>query len=869
MNRAIHLSALLLLAASTARGEVPSPGMPTFEHDVRPIFREHCFDCHGASEEKSGGLDLRLARLLLQGGDSGPAIVAGQPAESYLIERVRSHEMPPGEANLTDAQIATLERWVVSGARTARPEPETIGPGIGISPEERAFWSFQPIHRPTVPSYEPDGGVRTAIDAFLWRAMQSHGLTFSTDADRRTLMLRAYFDLVGLPPTDEQAARFFSDDSPDAYENLIDELLESPHYGERWARHWLDIAGYADSEGANNVDAPRGWAWKYRDYVIQSLNDDKPFDQFIVEQLSGDELAGPREGDLTPRQIELLTATGLLRMAADGTGSGGDSPEGRNQVIADTIKIVSTSLLGLSVACAQCHDHRYDPILQTDYYGLRAVFEPALDWQNWKTPAQRLVSLYTDDERTRAAQLEAEAQAVGAEKAEKQAAFITAALEKELEKFDDTLREQLRTAYRTPGDQRTPEQVALLKQYPSVNISPGNLYQYNQAAADELKSYDARMNEIRGKKPLEEFLRVVIEPNDHSPITHLFHRGDHRQPTTPIPPAALTVCCPENSVTRFADDNPDMPSTGRRLAFARWLTSGQHPLVARVIVNRVWQHHFGRGIVDTPADFGRLGGRPTHPELLDWLAADFVAGGWSLKQLHKRIMMSMAYRQSSYRRAEADAIDPDNRFYWRKSVVRLEAEALRDRMLAATGQLDRALFGPPANVAEDDTGQVIVDAGSRRRSLYIRQRRSQPVALLQAFDSPVMTTNCERRTSSTVAPQSLMLMNGSFVLQQAQQLAARTSAALDGESSDSEQWENLQEPPPPGLMQRVSRAWQLAYCREISTEESELAAGFLHDQLATISSGSVALPEGMSPLDQAMTNLCQALLTSNEFLYVD
>ncbi|MFG0333479.1 MAG: DUF1553 domain-containing protein, partial [Maioricimonas sp. JB049] len=742
----------------------------TYEKHIRPIFRAHCFDCHGATEEIEGGLDLRLVRFLKKGGDSGPAIVPGNLDESYLIERVRSGDMPPGEGTVSPEELETLQQWVVQGAKTARPEPESIGPGLGITPEERSFWSFQPIHRPAVPPVAPpqQARVRTPIDALILDAMPD-GLAFSEDAARFTLIRRAYFDLIGLPPTADELQRWMSDSGDDWYERLLTELLDSPHYGERWGRHWLDIAGYADSEGYTVADAVRPWAWKYRDWVIRSLNEDKPFDQFLVEQLAGDELAGPRNGDLTPAQIELLTATGFLRMAADGTGSGANNAEGRNQVMTDTLKIVGTSLLGMSLQCAQCHDHRYDPIPHTDYFAIRAVFEPALDWKSWKVPNARRISLYTEADRKQAAEIEAEAQKVAAEKKEKQAEYMEQALEKELAKFEEPLREQLRTAYKTPAGERTDEQKALLDSHPSVKITPGVLYQYLPDAAEDLKEYDKRIAEIRAKKPPEEFIRALVEPAGHTPETRLFHRGDYEQPKQVVAPGGLTVAAPEGEYPEFPADDPDLPTTGRRLAFARWLTSGQHPLVARVIVNRVWMHHFGRGLVSTPSDFGKLGGMPTHPELLDWLASEFMQSGWSLKKLHRLILTSTVWRQQSAVDAQDPryAIDSTNSYYWRKPLVRLEAELLRDRMLAATGRLDRTLFGVPVSVKENETGQVVVDGEQTRRSLYIQARRSQPVAMLQAFDAPVMETNCERRPVSTVATQSLMLLNGEFILDQA------------------------------------------------------------------------------------------------------
>ncbi len=741
----------------------------TFERDIRPIFRAHCYDCHGATEALEGKLDLRLVRLMKAGGDSGPAMIPGRPEESYLLERLRAGDMPPGDGRVPAAEIAVIEAWIRAGAPTARPEPDSIGPGLGITPEEREFWSFQPIQRPAVAEHAAEARVRTPVDALILSAMPP-GHRFAPDADRLTLVRRVYLDLIGLPPALEEVRRWETSDDPQWYERLVDEVLESERYGERWARHWLDIAGYADSEGYTTSDANRDWAWKYRDWVIRALNDDKPFDQFITEQLAGDELAGPLEGDLTASQIDLLTAVGFLRMAADGTGSGANNDEARNQVMTDTIKIVSTALLGVSVHCAQCHDHRYDPIPQSDYYSLRAIFEPAIDWKAWRTPAQKRVSLYTQADRQQAAEVEAEVKVVAAEKAARQAEYMAEALETELKKYDEPLRGQLQEAYQTPAAKRTEAHKALLKMHPSVNITPGNLYQYIAASREALKKFDERINAIRAKKPPEAFLRTLVEPANHQPTTALFHRGDFRQPKQVVGPAGLTVVAPVGKRPEFPADDPDRPTTGRRLAFARWLTGGSHPLVPRVIVNRVWLHHFGRGLVETPADFGRLGTPPSHPELLDFLADEFMRQGWSLKRLHRLIMSSTVYRQSS---ELADPALPASA-YAAKPLIRLEAETIRDRMLAVSGALESTMFGPPVAIKEDDTGQVIVE-DQTRRSLYTRVRRSQPVSLMRAFDAPVMETNCESRSVSTVATQSLMLLNSEFILSQARQLAARAA----------------------------------------------------------------------------------------------
>ncbi|MCA9124688.1 MAG: PSD1 domain-containing protein [Planctomycetaceae bacterium] len=763
---------LLALSSFTHAVAEETTGL-TLERDVRPILKQHCLDCHGATKEVNGGLDLRLVRFMVKGGESGAAIVPGQPVESLLLERIKAGEMPPGEKKVTPEQIAIIEQWIASGAKTARPEPDKIDEGVGITWEEREFWSFQPIKRPQVPEFSDANRVRTPIDALLLAKMKEIGLSFSPDADRVTLIKRLCFDLVGLPPTPEEVAAFVNDRSDGAYEALVDRLLDSPHYGERWARHWLDVAGYADSEGYTNNDADRPWAYFYRDYVIRSLNNDKPFDQFIQEQLAGDELVPLPHKNLSPEAIDKLAATGFLRMAVDGTGSGSNDDTARNQTIADTIKIVSTSLLGLSVGCAQCHDHRYDPIPQKDYYALRAVLEPALDWKAWRTPQQRLVTLYTDDDRAKATAIEAEAQIIAKERAEKQSKYITEALEQELAKHPENLREKLRTAYRTPGDKRSDEQNQLLKAYPSVNISPGNLYQYNQGHADELKKYDQQIDEVRAKKPVEQFLRVLTEVPGKVPETFVFHRGEFQQPTIAVTPASLTIAAPPGERFTIQSNDESLPTSGRRLAYAKWLTNGKHPLVGRVLVNRIWMHHFGRGIVGTPSDFGVLGERPSHPELLDWLASEFVEQGWSLKKLHKLIVTSTAYRQTSVAEPEKLAIDGANALYWKFPVQRLDAEIVRDRILATSGVLGGEMFGAPVNVKADDAGQVLVDGDETRRSIYVRVKRTQPVAMLKAFDAPVMSVNCESRPSSTVAPQSLMLMNSEFILRHAKTFAER------------------------------------------------------------------------------------------------
>ncbi len=877
----------LLFASAPVIAAAPT----TFEKDIRPILKAHCFECHGEGEKLKGGLDLRLRRLILQGGDEGPVIVSGKPDRSLLFEMVQSGKMPKRDKKLTPEQVALIKQWIASGAKTARPEPDQLGKPSGITEEERAFWSFQPIRQPKIPATKPQDRARTPVDAFLMSALAKQKLTFSPDAERVALLRRACFDLTGLPPTPAAVEAFLADTAPDAYEKLIDRLLDSPHYGERWGRHWLDIAGYADSDGYSDADPPRAYAYKYRDYVIRSFNTDKPFDRFITEQLAGDELAhatrdNPQAALADPQTRELLIATGFLRTGADGTATPAvaDPDAVRNQVVADTIKIVSTSLLGLSVGCAQCHDHRYDPIPQTDYYRLRAVIEPAYDWKNWRTPDQRLVSLYTEDERKKAAEVEAEAQKLAGEKETKQKQYIDDALTKHLEKFEAGPRDQLRAAYDTPADKRTAEQKKLLADNPSVNINAGVLYQYNQKAADDLKAMDAKIAGIRGRKPPEDFVSVLTEPAYPvlaGPITYLFHRGDPKQPKESIRPGGLSVLAPPGQSVELPEKDPNLATSGRRLAFARWLASGTNPLVARVLVNRVWLHHFGRGLVGTPSDFGVMGERPSHPELLDWLASDFVQHGWQLRRLHKLIMTSTAYRQSSRLDPRREQRDPENRLYWRKPVQRLDAEIIRDAILAASGVLNEAMFGSPVPVRPDVHGQIVVGIDKTegdnkmpvevslqgeefRRGVYVQVRRSRPLAMLHAFDAPVMEVNCERRQSSTVATQSLMLMNSQFILDQ----AARFARRLQQETGDDR-------------ARQVARAWQLAFSRSPTEPELADAFEFLSRQVDSLKTAgekkdekagkdekarSAAKP---APELQALTDLCQALLSANEFLYVD
>jgi mono/diheme cytochrome c family protein len=873
------IAAAACLAASPAAAADP-PRPPAFNADVRPLFKAYCTDCHGEADRPKGGLDLRLRRLTLAGGKSGPAVVPGKAADSLLIERVRSGDMPPGKKKLSAAEVAVLERWVAAGAPVEGAEPAALAPGFALAAEDRAWWAFQPVRRPAVP--EPPGPkseVRNPIDAFLLAKLAEKGLAFSRPADPLTLARRVYLDLTGLPPTPEEARAFAADPDPLAYEKLVDRLLARPEYGERWGRHWLDVAGYADSEGGSPDDPVRTNAWKYRDYVIRSFNADKPFDRFVREQLAGDELVAPPYAELPPAGLDALVATGFLRTAPDGSGApGADQKLARNAVLTDTVKITASAFLGLTVGCAECHNHRYDPIPQTDFYRLRAAFEPGYDLTAWKPPAARQVSLYTATDRKKAAEVEAEAAAVDKTRLAKQAEFIAATFEKELAKLPEDRRPAARAARDTPDAKRTAAQKKLMQEHPSLNVSAGSLYLYDAKAAAELKTMTEAAAAVRKKKPVEEFVRALTEVPGRVPPTALFHRGDVEQPRGTVPPGGLTVLDDVLPLTAPAG-RPPGGTSGRRLALADWLTDPRHPLTARVFVNRTWMHHFGRGLVGSPGDFGRLGERPTHPELLDWLAADFVQSGWRVKRLHKLILTSAAYRQSSARDPRAAAADPDNHLLGRFPLRRLDAEGVRDATLATSGTLNPKRFGPPVPVMEDDAGLVVIGKANRdgagyklgdesvgageefRRSVYVQVRRSRPLAVLAAFDAATAEPNCEARPSSTTAPQALMLLNGDFALAQADALAARARREA-GADPDA----------------RIARAWSLAYLRSPTESEAASARDFLRTaadafrtQPAPPPPPKAVAPPATPPTpdDRALAAFCQALLSSNRFLYVE
>ncbi|MDP6445006.1 MAG: DUF1549 domain-containing protein, partial [Pirellulaceae bacterium] len=502
LSRIINPALLLAALGLTVGPATVSAADITYESDVRPIFKAHCFQCHGEGGVVEGKLDLRLRRYIVKGGETGPAIAPGKPADSLLVRRVANGEMPPSEdVRLSAQDVEILTRWVAADAPTARDEPEAID-GSYFTAEERNWWSLRPVKRPPPPATAASD---SAIDSFLLAKLTAFGqqqsspaeFGFAAVADGDTLIRRIYLDMLGVAPRADQVEAFRADQHPAAWARLVDQVLASPQYGERWGRHWLDGAGYADSEGYTDEDRVRENAYRYRDYVIRALNADRSYADFVAEQLAGDELVGWPRTELRPEIVDTLAATGFLRMAPDGTASGGiDQDVARNQVVADTLQIVATSLLGISIHCAQCHDHRYDPISQRDYYQLRAVFEPALDWKHWRAPPNRQVSLYTAEQKLQREEIEKRAKAADAKRQERVDFYIDRTLEHELLMVADGLRGPLREAFRCKPAERSAEQKKLLDDHTNVaKITAGSLYLYDRRREARAKDLDASREE--------------------------------------------------------------------------------------------------------------------------------------------------------------------------------------------------------------------------------------------------------------------------------------------------------------------------------------------------------------------------------------
>jgi len=771
-----------------------------FERSVRPVLAENCFKCHSAKKQK-GGLRLDSREAILTGGDSGPAVVPGQPDESLLIEAIHyeSLEMPPA-GKLPETAIKALVEWVKIGApwpggdaTSAASDAKSSGTRRGdrFTDEDRAWWSFQPVREPAVPVVADRGWARGPLDRFLFHKLQAEGLTPAPEADKLTLIRRVTFDVTGLPPTPQEIDAFLADDSPNAYETLIDRLLASPRYGERWARHWLDLVRYADSDGYR-IDHVRPRAWLYRDYVIRAFNEDKPYDRFVQEQIAGDELF--------PASPDALIATGYLRHGIYEYNN--RDVRGQWGVMLDDITDTTSDVfLGLGLQCARCHNHKFDPLLQADYYRLRAFFAPILPHDDLVAATPPEIKAYE----TQYAAWEAKTVDLRRKIEAIEARYRPAVIKKAIDRFPDDLQAMVRM----PGEKRLPleHQLAALA--------------YRQVDYD-LSQLDAR---IKGKdkeevlalrKQLAAFDKLKPQPvptpmsvrdvGPEAPPVFIPKKGGE-----PVAPGFPTILEAGPATIERLADAPR--STGRRAALARWLTRPENPLSTRVMVNRIWQHHFGRGLAANTSDFGRLGEAPSHPELLDWLTTQFVRGGWKLKPLHRLILTSAAYRQATAHpeAAACQLKDPENRYYWRGNTRRLDAEQIRDAILAVSGELDRTAGGPGANGTD------------LRLSIYTRMLRNIRDPLLDVFDLPLFFTSAPSRDTTTTPLQSLLLINSQMMGLRAQAFAQRLERERGGMTD---------------VVGLVEGAYRLAFGRGPTRDETELALRFLREQPQRIDAGA-------------------------------
>ena len=851
----------IAICIPAAGGEAPP------EAEVMTLFRTRCGECHGP-EKMKGQLDLTLPEGVARGGKKGPAVRPGKLDESVLWARIDRNEMPP-KAPLSDDARALVRKWIESGA-PGLPEASKLPPP---KPPGADHWAFRIPARPEVPEVRIHDRALTEIDRFIEAALEEAGLVLGPEADRATLIRRVSFDLTGLPPTPAEIALYLADEAPGAYERMVDRYLSSPRHGERWGKYWLDAAGFAESNGYFSADSERPHAWRYRDYVIHAMNEDKPLDRFVEEQIAGDELAGySSEGDVGPETAELLTATHYLRNAQDGTGeSDGNDLEqlaDKMAVLDGTVQIVGTSLLGLTFQCARCHDHKFDPLKQEEYYGLEAVFSTGYSIGKWRKPHERLVMVGSRAER--------EEYRKKKEKVEKEIETLEKSLdgfaeplkkqlvEERLAALEDPVHAALAKARDTAEDKRSQEEKDLLKKNEKLlEVKDDDLARRFESFAKlrgEVKeSIKGKKKELPAEPPQ---IAALFETDPAPPPSRLLRGGSLTDPGPETPPGVPAFLATAANPYRI-EPPAGGKGSGRRLALARWIASPENPLFARVMVNRVWMHHFGVGLAATPENLGHSGAAPSNPKLLDWLATELVRGGFRLKPLHRLILRSAAYRQSSAARPEGLKSDPEDRLLWRFRTLRLDAEALRDAMLRVTGELDLRAGGPSTPTHRADDGQVLVDEkaeGALRRSVYLQARRTQPVTVLEVFDAPLIVGSCTRRTLSTTPLQSLALLNSEFVLARARAFAARLEREAGAGSPEKSAAGQDTDP-------KLSLAFLLALGRGARPEERAICEKFLETQEAeNAKEKDVDRTEARR---RAWVDICQMILAWNAFLYLD
>jgi hypothetical protein len=754
-----------------------------FTREVQPLLQKKCLGCHGV-DGKLSNLDLRSREAAIKGGTHGPAILPGNSAKSrlyQLISGVRTPIMPPN-GKLPAAEIATLKKWLDGGA--------PYGVGAISTAQKQVWWSFKAPSSPKIPQLKNAEWVKNPIDAFVLDKLRENSLSPAPPAPRHILIRRAYLDLIGLPPTPQEVQAFENDKSPNAWVKVVDHLLESPHYGERWGRHWLDLVRYADSGGFEG-DKDRPLAYRYRDYVIDSFNADKPYDEFIKEQIAGDE---EKPGDR-----EAVVATGYLAAGPQDIVMQND--KNRADELDDLVATTGATYLGLTIGCARCHDHKYDPIKQTDYYRISAIFAPT---------ERREIEIPTTEER----------QAADAKNAE---------IEKELAPLRaqiNPLKSRGTEAAKKAG-QATPNDDQIAAALPELERKT-----FKQLS-DAIKAVEAKRPQLpkayavtdKGREFGKSFLLVRGDPA---------HKGDEVKPGF--------ICSLPGGTTEVGTSLVTATTTGRRKALAEWIANSQNPLTARVWMNRVWRQHFGRGIVNTPSNFGVNGELPSHPELLDWLAVKFQQGGWRLKPMHRLMLLSSTWQQSSAIREAAMKQDPQNRWYWRMPVRRLEAEVIRDGILTMAGTINLEMHGPPVYPPVDPTLRADTFQGINwpegedspktwRRSVYVKVKRSLLLPELDVFDCPEISAAVPQRNITTTPLQALMLLNDPLILRQAGMFADR----LKKDAGDNP-------------AKQIERGYSLAFGRAPTAQEMTLSLQFLKTH--------------------PLADFCQAIINLNEFVYV-
>jgi len=810
-RRAVLAAAFALLAALPSMGRADEPdakGIAYFETHVRPLLVEHCHGCHAEGKRIKGGLRLDHAAGWLKGGDLGPAVVPGDLDASLLVTAVRygdeSLQMPP-KGKLDDRQVEALAKWVEMGA----PAPADADPGATASKSEAASgapeaWAFQPPEDPTPPVPAAPGWARGDLDRFILARLEAEGLRPAPEADRRTLIRRATFDLTGLPPTPEEVAAFLADETPDAFERVVDRLLASPRYGERWARHWLDVARYADSNGLDE-NVAHGNAWRYRDYVVDAFNRDKPYDRFVVEQIAGDLL--PDEGPVEARH-ERLVATGFLALGPKVLAEV-DKTKMEMDIIDEQLDTTGRAFLGLTLGCARCHDHKFDPISTADYYALAGVFKSTRTMESFQTVARWHENpIATDADLALKAAHDA------------RVAAAKEAVDRATAEADAQARASL------PEGAAPPEKLEPL---------------YPEEAKARLAKLRAELAAIEKAAPVMPSAMGVTEGTVADLPVHI--RGSH---------LTLGDVVPRRTPTVFRAPAPPKfdPARSGRLELARWIVEPDHPLTARVMVNRIWRWHFGRGLVASTDNFGANGSPPSHPELLDWLARRFVSEGWSIKAVHRMILNSSTYRMAADYDADAFVKDPEGRFYWRWPARRLEAEEVRDALLAVAGTLDGSMGGSLLQVENrayffDHTSRDKTGYDTRRRSLYLPIVRNHLYDVFQLFDAPDGNVMNGDRASTTIAPQALFMLNSGLALEAARALA---DGLRDGPEADD--------------AGRVRALYEKAYGRPPSPSEARRALDFLARFEGLPHATGDAAGGGAWPA------LCQVILASNEFVTI-